>query len=416
MKKTIALLLLTAVLAVSVFTQERDEEKLEIGGALDVSYSLLIPRTDSTIYKLQYFGKDSPDLLSTYPLDLYLNGDYQTDKAGVHIKTVTTITGGSDPAFTLYELYGNYYPSDNSFLQVGKRTLRWGKGYAFSPVGYISPVKDPENPEASLEGFPLIHYQYSRSFSTDALNNIAFDLVILPAVPTGPGKNADALYTSAAGKLYLMMWDTDIDIMGYYGKDKPLQYGVDFSRNIGNELEVHGEISRFHDQPKYTVSGTSIRTEELDGFAYLAGFRWLSPWNVTTVFEYYHTDAGLSRNEFLDYYSYLGSALAAGTSPAVSQALSHSKSYFSSSSLMRDYLYLKLSKPEPFNLVDTSLSIFAIYNILDNSASAGFQIGYKPVTNLEIAFQTTLLLGPADTEFGSKSNNYKGMIEAKFSF
>jgi hypothetical protein len=415
-KTTVSILLLISMSALAAFAQETREDKLEIGGALEVPYSLLFPRTDSPAYELQYFGKDSPDILSTYSPTLYLNGDYQTGKAGVHIKTVTTVSGESDPAFALYELYGNYYPSDSSFIQAGKRTLRWGKGYAFSPVGYISPVKDPEDPEASLAGYSLINYQYSRSFSSEILNNIALDLVVLPAVPASTMKAADAEDTSAAGKFYLMVWDTDIDFMAYYGKDKPLKYGMDISRNIVGELEVHGEISRFQDQPKYTISGPSLRTEELDGFAYLVGLRWLNAWNVTTILEYYHNDAGLTRDEFLDYGSYLESAIAAGTGPAVSGALNLSKSYFGGSNLMRDYLYLKFSKPEPLGMVDTSFSIYSIYNILDRSSSAGFQIGYKPVTNLEIVFQAAVLLGPEDTEFGSKPNAYKALMEAKLSF
>ena len=381
--------------------QEGKEPSLEIGGVLDIPYTIMLPNQDSPIFNLQYAGKPEPDILSTYPFTLYLNGDYQTAEMGVHIRTATTVSGESDPSFLLYELYGNYSPSDHSLIQFGKRNLRWGKGYAFTSVGYLSPEKDPEDPEASLAGYPLINTQFTWSFASDALNNISVDFILLPAVPTSTVKQADAEYTGVAGKLYLMLWDTDIDIMGYYSKDKPTQYGMDFSRNIVSELEVHGELSRFQDEKKYLLSGGTLKMETIDGFAYLLGLRWLSSWNATTIFEYYHTDAGLTRNEFLQYRAYLSNV---------------SKVYFSRPALMKDYLYLKVSQPEPFGIVDTSVSLYSIYNLNDRGVTAGLQIGYKPVTNLELSFQNILFIGPESSEFGNKLSLYKAILEVKLSF
>lgn len=393
---------------------ENDERKMEFGGSLKSEYSLFGARTNSAYYDLQYFGKDRPELLSSYPFTLYLNGDYDTGEIGVHVATATMVSGDSDPAFTIFELYGNFYFSDSVLLQSGKKIMRWGKGYAFNPVAYVSPAKDPEDPEASMEGYPLASFQYSRSFESAAMNNFTLDLVALPAGATASMKTGDAEDTVAAGKLYFLSWDTDVDFMVYFRKNGPFKSGFDFSRNITSGIEVHGEFSRFFDQPRYTIDGGTVRAEDVDGFSYLAGLRWLNEWNVTTIFEFYHDDAGLSKDEFDTYLKYLGNA-AAGSASVV-QALGVNRTYFTKANLMTDYLYIKISKPEPLDLVDVSISAFSVYNISDMSASLGLLIGYKPVTNLEIVFQPVYFFGSNDSEYGSKPYRYKAIFQAKFSF
>ena len=53
---------------------------------------------------------------------------------------------------------------------------------------------------------------------------------------------------------------------------------------------------------------------------------------------------------------------------------------------MRDYLYGKASQPETFKWLFSSVSVFAIYNLNENSFILSPQIGYKPLTNMEIRF------------------------------
>ena len=416
-RKGVAAYFVLFLLSIAVlFAEDGKEDKLELTGSLEQEYSFFGARKDSPIYELQYFGKNKPDILSAYPLTFYLNGDYETREIGVHIKTATMASGDNEPAFSLLELYGNYHFSDSSILQSGKRTLKWGKGYAFNPTAYVSRAKDPEDPEATMEGYPLINYQYSRSLQSEVLNNFALDLVVLPAGATASSKSSDAEYTSAAGKLYFLLWDTDLDFMVYYGKKEPFKYGADLSRNLSSGFEIHGEFSRFQDQSKYTMAGSTLHTEKVNGFSYLAGFRWLNEWNITTIFEYYHYDAGLTKDEFRAYQSFLAQAVMTSTSTAVAQAMTMNKAYFSVLNSMKDYLYLKISKPEPFDLVDVSLSAYSIYNIGDGSSSVGFLLSYKPVTNLEVVFEPIVLVGQEDSEFGSKQYQYKMILQAKFAF
>jgi hypothetical protein len=38
---------------------------------------------------------------------------------------------------------------------VGKKSLRWGTGYAWNPVAFFDRPKDPDAPKLNLEGFIL---------------------------------------------------------------------------------------------------------------------------------------------------------------------------------------------------------------------------------------------------------------------
>lgn len=395
---------------------ETQKETLELSGNLDARYSLIKSRKNSALYSLQYYNQPLSDVLTSYRADFYLNGDYQTGNAGVHLKTYSGYYGDSQADFDLYELYGNVSISGNFFLLLGQKMYNWGKGYAFNPVGYVNPQKDPENPDQPQSGLLSMNYQYTKSITGKALNNLSIDLILSPATNTINGKVAEAENTGVAGKIYLLLWNTDIDLMGYYSRANPEKYGFDFSRNVIPSLEIHGEFSRFINQPRYYLQNDSLQTENIGGSSYLFGFRWLNRWNITTIGEYCRNEAGLSKSEFEEYHDFLAQAIASGNNIAVSGALNASKTYFSNPNLMREYLYLKASWQEPFNWLYFTPAVQLLYNLEDNSYSAGFPVSYKPITNLEFVFWPAVFAGGINTEYGSKQYEGKAEFWARFYF
>ena len=179
---------------------------------------------------------------------------------------------------------------------------------------------------------------------------------------------------------------------------------------------MHGEFSRFSNQPRYTISNSTFETESVGGASYLIGLRWLNDFNLTTIFEYYHNDAGLNNNEFASYNTFLLNASASGDTGSIANAINVSKNYFSSVNLMRDYLYLKVSWPEPFNWVYFTPSIYTIYNVNDGSSIVGIPLSYKPITNFEFIFWPTIFTGKNNTEYGSKQYESKLDLWMRFYF
>ena len=83
---------------------------------------------------------------------------------------------------------------------------------------------------------------------------------------------------------------------------------------------------------------------------------------------------------------------------------------------MKDYLYLKVSQKEPFDILYFTPSVVCIYNINDKSGSIIPQLTYTPITNLEFELKATFLLGKDYTEYGEKLNEYKVYAEVKYYF
>jgi hypothetical protein len=381
----------------------QEEKRLEWSGNLDAKYSVVHSAQSSSMYRLQFFNSATlSGYLSQYRIEPYINADYQTKDLGFHLKTHASYFSDNNASIDLFEAYGSFNPTFNSTLQVGKRMFSWGKGYAFNPVGYVNPVKDPENPELAQAGLLSASFEYIKSFSSSALQTFSSVLVVIPPTPQLNGRYAEAENAGVALKAYGLLWDTDIDLMGYYQKNGPVQLGLDCSRNLMENLEVHAELSYNQDTERFTILSHSLRAEQVNRSSYLLGLRYLHESNTTVIVEYYHNGLGMSRGEYADYADFLTYAANSGSATVAQQALGLSQQYFRNSTLMEDYLYTKLTVPEPFDWLYFTPAFYSIYNLNDNSFVLSAPLSYKPVTNVEFIFWPTILVGTERSEFGQK--------------
>jgi len=407
MRSILVWLLMASAIAqaqeVSADSLPPEEKKLEWSGNLDAKYALFHMAQGSSIYRLQFLnsGKVSA-YLSQYRMEPYINADYQTKDLGFHLKTHGSYYSDDNASFDLFEAHGSYNPSFNSTLQAGKRLYSWGKGYAFNPVGYVNPVKDPENPELAQAGLLSANIEYIKSFPSLALQTFSFVLVVIPPTPQLVGRYAEAENIGVALKAYGLLWDTDIDLMGYFRKNGPVHLGFDYSRNLKENFETHAELSYNQKAQRYTVVNGNLHAVQENRISYLLGLRYLHESNTTVIVEYYHNGFGMSRSEYKDYGDFLAYAANSASATAAQQALGLSQQYFRNSTLMEDYLYMKLTIPEPFDWLYFIPSFYSIYNLNDNSFLLSASLSYKPVTNFEFIFWPTILIGGESSEFGQK--------------
>lgn len=384
------------------FGQE-EEKKLEWSGNLDSKYIMLQTRPSSPFYQLNFYGAGNlSDYLSQYKNDLYLNADYQAKDAGFHLRTLSTYYDDSSATFSLLEAYGSLNLSQNSFIQAGKRAYNWGKGYAFNPVGYVNPQKDPENPEQARPGIESMGIEYVKSIDSGPLANYSFTGILIPAIETINSRYAQLEDSDIALKTYFLLLDTDLDIMTYLSRANAKQVGFDFSKNIKENFEIHGEWSSYWNDPKYVINNNSLNEQLNGGNSWLLGLRYLSQQETTVIAEYYHNGNGQTRNEYSAYQSFVSSVLAGGSVEAIRQAQSYSQNYFGGSTLMQDYLYCKISQPEPFNWLYFTPSLFTIYNLTDGSYLLSSPLSFKTFTNFELILWPTIMVGADGTEFGGK--------------
>ena len=347
----IRLLILMIILQYSVLAEENLSvssdssneslvSKLEWSGNLDVKYNLLHSRKNSSIYKILYYPQENiSSSLSQIRLEPYINTDYVASKTSFHLKSHGTFYGDEDSKVELLELYGSVNPSFSSTLVAGKKAYSWGKGYAFNPVGYVNPIKDPENPESAQTGITSFSGEYTKSLTSEALKTITLSAVIIPATAS-INHSGEFENTDLAIRTYFLLWDTDIDILGYTSKVNAQQIGVDFSKNIFENVEVHGEYSAFDDATRNLITNDTVGTDTKDGSSYLMGFRYLNTLNTTLIAEYYHNGMGLTKSEFDSYLNYLDGVLATNNSQTILQTQKSVKANFQKPVLMKDYLYL----------------------------------------------------------------------------
>ena len=83
---------------------------------------------------------------------------------------------------------------------------------------------------------------------------------------------------------------------------------------------------------------------------------------------------------------------------------------------MRDYLYVRGTWKEPFDILYFTPGFISIVNISDQSMSVTPELAYSPITNLELRLRGTFLVGGQNTEYGEKENDWRAELRVRYFF
>ena len=402
---------------------ETEKKPYHLGGYGEFRPVLFGLDRNAALYKLKFYNRDEGRRIEEYNFRLQLEGSYEQGIARIFTRVngdlSHTYEGWSDDT-SLYEGFLSLKPSNSFILDIGKRTLKWGKGYAWNPVAFIDRPKDPDEPDLALEGFWVLSADFIQSFS-GPLKTLSFTPVFLPVLEHINDDFGTKEKANVAAKLYLLLYDTDIDFIVFTGGSRSTRYGVDFSRNITSSLEVHGEFAYIEDfQKRYIDSNGNILTSTYDTVSYLLGVRYLSQRETTYILEYYRNGTGFTKGELRDFYRFVDRAydsyLATGSDALLGRALNLSQGNYGRPNPMRDYLYLRVSQKEPFDILYFTPALTAIVNLNDQSFSVSPEVSYTGITNLELRLKATFLVGGGETEFGEKPNDYRIELRARYYF
>lgn len=375
----------------SKIQKEIENKPYAMNGFVEFTPALLGLDRTSRIYQAQLAGRGVGETMDQYLSRLRIEGSYQKGMARLYAMGDGYLKN-SDLGWTgkanLLQGYLSLKLKPNAAVDIGKRVARWGKGYAWNPVAFIDRPKDTEDPQEPLEGFSTISADFTKSFS-GPLKTLSFTPVVLPVTGSLNAAFGKSGHSNAAGKVYALIWDTDVDFMFLAGSSRGNCYGLDFSRNIRSNSEVHGEIASLP-SPKggRTVSG-------------LLGFRYLSEDETTFIAEYYRNGLGFEREEARHVYS--------GGPDSVQTLLT-------TQNVMRDYLYFRASKKEPFQILYFTPEVSSIINTADHSFLVLPGFTYSPLTNLQIRMRAGWLGGAANTEYGEKQTNYRFEVRVRYFF
>ncbi len=380
---------------------------------------------EESLLFLQRFpnGKDDDTFFQT-DLNLKVDGSYQVRMVKLYGRLNGDLYYNDDEEWEndriTEEAYVSLLPDPSVTLDAGKKVLKWGKGYAWNPAAFFSRAKDIEDPDATLEGYYVVSGDLIKSINSP-LKTIALTPVILPVsrhINDEWGTERDIIW---GAKIYFFAFNTDLDVMLLTGEEVEDRFGVDFSKNISANFEIHGEAAIVLDEVKYKTDNQGNLTEKkYDAKSYLIGIRYLTSHDTTYIFEYYRNGQGYTADEMEDYFTFTKAGYkdyidSRGMADLVTSR-QYGSQFYNKQTVMKDYLYLKVSQKEPFDILYFIPSVACIYNINDRSGSITPQLIYTPITNLEFELKTTFLLGKDHTEYGEKLNDYKVYAAVKYYF
>ena len=320
----------------------------------------------------------------------------------------------------IFSAYASIKPTPQATIDLGKKVFKWGKGYAWNPVGFIDRPKDPNNPEDSLEGYVGVGLDFIKSFS-GALQTAALTSVVLPVWQGINEDFGESDKINLASKLYLLYWNTDVDFVWFTGNSRSTRYGVDFSRNLTTNFEIHAELAHVPSQKvKVLAAGGSVQNREIADTSYLLGLRYLTESDFTTVIEYYHNDDGYTGAELERFYQLVSDAQvqfnSSGDKTLYLQAAGDNLKGYNKAQPGKNYLYTKIIKKEPFDLLYFTPGFTAIVNLDDNSNSLSPEAIYTGFTNWEMRLRFTYMNGGLFTEYGEKSTSNKLELRVRYFF
>ena len=402
--------------------EEIEKKPLEWGGYLELKFEHLDINQAGALTTLN-FPDNPPTTIDRFISSLQIDGSY--------VKGITSFNwllkaGGQQDNLgwidfaDIYEAYGRVKPNNNSTVDLGKKAYKWGKGYAWNPVGFINRPKDPNDPQEALEGYITAELDLIKSFAdVDTLDNMALTTVLLPVYDGINDEFGVENNINLAAKLYLLYRDTDIDLIFSTGNSRSTRFGADFSRNITTNFEIHGEAAYISDAQKPLLHADgSTRQNRENVFSILLGLRYLTENDLTTILEYYYNGGGYSEDERTLFYQRVARLQA--DPDRVNEFFLKTRELslrgYGRPFVGRQYMYARFTQKEPFDILYLSPALTAIINLDDQSASITPEVSYTGFTNWELRLRWTLLVGGSDTEYGEKQTDNKVELRLRWFF
>ena len=404
-------------------TSAFEKKAFELGGYAELKQEHFEFNRNGAFYRLNTLNQPQRETLDRTTGTLQLVGKVRPGAGTFDFRTNSSLQRDQlahDHDTTIYDAAYSIRPHPGVTAEAGKRALRWGKGYAWNPIGFVERPKDPNDPQQAREGFWMASGDLIAN-PGGSLQTVAFTPVLLPVRDDinsdfgAPGRS------NPAAKLYLLYRDIDIDFAWQGKGSRPGRFGMDFSTNLTSNFEIHGEWARIRNFTRPVVTSTGVVMNDLgNATSYLLGLRYLTASDTTFIAEYYRNGTGYSDEEARQFYHLVGAAFVqlqrTGSSPLLERAIALSRGSYGRPNPGRDYLYFRAQQKDALGIVYFQPAITAIANLEDRSLQVTPELSYTGINNVELRARLFLLHGGASTDFGEKQNSHKVEVYARFYF
>ena len=400
-----------------------EKKRFEIGGYAQLKYEDFALNRSGALYRLGYYGLPQREDLGRTTGTLELSGKARQGIATFDFRTRSDLQRDQtthDATNVFHEAVLSLRPDPGLTLEAGKKALKWGKGYAWSPLGFVERAKDPNDPELAREGYviagaDLIHNR------DGPLRTVAFTPLLVPVADDMNSDFGASGHLNPTAKLYLLYRDTDIDIAWQGKGSRPARFGVDFSRNLTSNMEIHGEWARVQQLSRPVANSAGQVTTVLgNATSYLLGLRYLTAGETTYILEYYRNGSGYSDAESRQFYQLVDNAFAqlqqTGSGQLLQKSLALSRGSYGRPNAGSDYLYFRAVRKDALGILYFQPALTAMMNVNDRSYQVTPELLYTGITNLELRLRAIMLRGGSLTEFGEKQNSRRIDFYARYYF
>ena len=242
-------------------------------------------------------------------------------------------------------------------VTAGRVIEKWGTAYAWNPTAFVSPLKNPTDPNdrrSSYRGIDMLKadlFMRGTNVSLYAMEHGAF-----------------------AGRVYRLIANTDVSLLFRRDRDATRE-GLSVARVFGDALELHGEVAYVR-QPGAAV---------LHFIQAVAGGQYTFQNNVNLVFELYHGGDGLSTTQWRAFCD------------TVDRNLLLANRQYAPLKMGRNYSFTRIDWPSQSQKNDVEL--IAIANLRDRSSIVRLTMTRKLRPSLNAYIIETEFIGGDDSEF-----------------
>ncbi len=282
---------------------------------------------------------------TTNSADAALYADAKTERVKAHVKLRAD---ASDRAADHVQLGEGFVQANlRPWLDVtaGRVIEKWGTGYAWNPVGFVSPQKNPTDPTDRRSAFRGV------------------DMLRADAFVHGTNVSLYALRDHAvAARVYRLVGGTDVSL--HFRRDAGgTQQGLSAAHVVGDALELHGEATRRH---------------------LLLGGQYTFRANVNVVAEVYRSGDGLTAGQW--------QAFRDGISPS---SLYDANMRFAPLRMARNYAFTRAAAPFGKNEIE----LITLTNLRDGSSIVRATLTRKLRPNVSAYVIETEFVGSGEMSY-----------------
>ena len=399
-----------------------EKKAFELGGYVELRQEHFTFNRDGALYQLSPLGAARRAELDRTSGAVQLAGklrhgiatfDFRTNSSAQHDAL------GEVNRNVLFEGALSLRPATNLTLEAGKRALRWGKGYAWNPIGFVERTKDPNDPNLAREGLWMLDADFIAN-PGGALQTLAITPVLLPVDRHTNADFGAPGHLNPAVKVYMLLHDVDIDLAWQAKGSRAARFGMDFAANLASNFEVHGEWARAGRTQQPIVDGAGrVAESTLHPTSWLLGLRYLTERDTTYIAEYYRNGTGFSAEQLRQFAAFADLAASQsrqGVPGPLQRTVPTALAVYGRPNPGTDYLYFRAQQKDALGIVYFQPAITAMLNVRDHSWQMTPELLYTGFDNWELRLRAYLLRGAGGTDFAEKQNARKLEFYARYYF